>query len=177
MSMEFLTWPWMSLFFKEDAEKFKYEHVHDSFSSILYICMVDEYQHYVYENHTASPEDRKQAWRQLEREYRPYYNFEENDYLERGNYWHQQRHIFKYPFSYIDYGLAQICAFQFWQLANKDRDQAWKNYLRICEVGGSKSFTEIVELAELRSPFTAGCLDSVVKDIVDWLEQADYEKM
>ncbi|MGG1443450.1 M3 family oligoendopeptidase [Brevibacillus laterosporus] len=177
MSMEFLTWPWMPLFFKEDAEKFKYEHVHDSLSSILYICMVDEYQHYVYENHTASVEDRKQAWRQLEREYRPYYNFEENDYLDRGNYWHQQRHIFKFPFYYIDYGLAQICAFQFWQLANKDREQAWKNYLRICEVGGSKSFTEIVELAGLHSPFKAGCLDSVVQDIVDWLEQANYENM
>ncbi len=27
MSMEFLTWPWMELFFKEDTEKYKFSHL------------------------------------------------------------------------------------------------------------------------------------------------------
>ena len=30
MSMEFFAWPWMESFFKNDTEKFKFEHLNDS---------------------------------------------------------------------------------------------------------------------------------------------------
>ena len=50
MSMEYLTWPWMNLFFKEETEKFKYYHITGSVKFLPYGVTVDEFQHAVYEN-------------------------------------------------------------------------------------------------------------------------------
>ena len=55
MSMEFFAWPWMELFFKEDAKKYYYSHLADSLIFIPYGVAVDEFQHFVYENPEASP--------------------------------------------------------------------------------------------------------------------------
>ena len=90
-------------------------------------------------------------WRELEKEYLPYKNYSNDEFLERGGYWFGQRHIFQSPFYYIDYTLAQVCAFQFWKKSNEDREECWKDYMNICKVGGTKSFLEIVKLANLKN--------------------------
>jgi M3 family oligoendopeptidase len=177
MSMEFLTWPWMNLFFKEDTEKYKFAHLSEALLFIPYGVTVDEFQHFVYENPDATPKDRKAMWREIEKKYLPHRDYEDNDYLERGGFWYQQGHIFGSPFYYIDYTLAQVCAFQFWKKANEDREKAWEDYLRLCRAGGSKPFLELVELAGLESPFKEGCLESVVESIEDWLNGVDDTKL
>ncbi|MEX2104656.1 MAG: M3 family oligoendopeptidase, partial [Bacilli bacterium] len=144
MSMEFFCWPWMNLFFEEDADKYKFNHLAESLLFIPYGVAVDEFQHFIYFTPEATPEERKHAWRDIEKKYLPYRNYEGNDYLEKGGFWHQQGHIFGSPFYYIDYTLAQICAFQFWKKANEDRESAWSDYLELCKQGGSKSFVELV---------------------------------
>lgn len=177
MSMEFFTWPWMELFFKKDTDKYWFTHLSEALLFIPYGVTVDEFQHFVYANPEASPQERKAAWRELEKKYLPHRDYEDNDYLERGSYWHQQGHIFGDPFYYIDYTLAQICAFQFWQRSRENREAAWADYLRLCQAGGSQSFLELAELAKLVSPFQVGCLASVVKVIEDWLEGVDDSKL
>lgn len=177
MSMEFFTWPWMGLFFKEDESKYKFAHLSEALRFIPYGVAVDELQHFVYENPGASPADRKAAWREIEKKYLPHIDYDGNEFLERGGYWFQQLHIFLYPFYYIDYTLAQICAFQFWEKAQHDRKGAWEDYLRLCKAGGSMSFLELVKLAGLRSPFEEGCLEPVVEDIQNWLDGVDDSNM
>lgn len=177
MSMEFFTWPWMELFFKEDADKYKFYHLAEALIFIPYGVAVDEFQHFVYENPEVTPTERKKAWRDIEKKYLPYRNYDENDYLERGGFWYQQGHIFGTPFYYIDYTLAQICALQFWKRANKGDDKAWEDYVTLCEAGGSKSFLNLVKLANLRSPFEAGCVESVIGDIEAWLDLIDDSKL
>lgn len=170
MSMEFFTWDWMELFFKEDTDKFKFVHLSGAITHIPYLVAVDEFQHFVYENPDASPEGRKAAWRNIERKYLPHRNYSGNDYLERGGYWHQQQHIFNRPFYYIDYALAQVCALQFWKRINVDKEFAWKDYLGLCKLAGSKSFVELVSEANLISPFDEGCISSIVGDVEKWLD-------
>ncbi len=170
MSMEFFTWPWMDLFFEEETEKFKFMHLADALLFIPYGVAVDEFQHFVYENPDVSPAERRAAWRRIEKKYLPHRDYEGNDYLESGAFWHQQGHIFGVPFYYIDYTLAQICAFQFWKKANEDREAAWADYLNLCKQGGSKSFLELVQTANLISPFETGCVESVIGDIEAWLD-------
>ncbi len=173
MSMEFFTWPWMELFFEEDTEKYKFSHLSSALTFIPYGVAVDEFQHFVYETPEATPAERKQAWRRIEKKYLPHRTYEENDFLERGGFWHQQGHIFRTPFYYIDYTLAQICAFQFWKKANENREEAWEDYLNLCKEGGSKSFTELVDYAGLKSPFDTDCIRSVISDIEKWLDQVN----
>lgn len=173
MSMEFFTWPWMDLFFKEDADKYRFDHLASSLIFIPYGVTVDEFQHFVYENPDATPAERKKAWREIERKYLPHRDYADNEYLEQGAFWHKQGHIFSTPFYYIDYTLAQICAFQFWKKMHEDREAAWADYLNLCRQGGSKSFTELVKVAGLILPFEDGCVTSVIGSIESWLDSVD----
>ena len=177
MSMEFLTWPWMNLFFEEEELKYKFNHLSESLLFLPYGVTVDEFQHFVYNNPEATPAERKSAWREIEKKYLPHRDYEGNDYLERGGYWYQQGHIFGMPFYYIDYTLAQVCAFQFFKKANDNRENAWTDYMNLCCAGGSKSFLGLVELANLNSPFNDGCINSVIGDIENWLDSVDDTKL
>ncbi|WP_409305217.1 M3 family oligoendopeptidase [Peribacillus sp. SCS-155] len=177
MSMEFFTWPWMDLFFKEETDKYKYAHLSGALLFLPYGVAVDEYQHFVYENPEATPEERKQAWRRIENKYLPHRDYDGNEYLEKGGFWQRQGHIYSTPFYYIDYTLAQICAFQFWKRSIEDREDAWKDYLNLCKLGGSQSFLGLVEAANLQSPFEDGTVESVVGVIDEWLESVDDKKL
>lgn len=173
MSMEFFTWPWMELFFEEDTEKYKFAHLSDGLLFLPYGVAVDEFQHAIYENPEMTPEERKAEWKRIEKAYLPMRDYDGNPYLEAGSIWQRQSHIYEVPFYYIDYTLAQICAFQFWKRSFEDRDAAWKDYLHLCKLGGSKPFTELVKEANLLSPFEDGCVESVVDTIEAWLNSVD----
>lgn len=177
MSMEFITYPWMELFFKEDTQKYKYSHMGSTIKFLPYGVLVDEFQHIIYEKPELSKAERKVAWRELEKKYQPHKNYEGCDYLERGNWWLKQGHIFKNPFYYIDYTLAQVCALQFWQKMQHNKDEGWEDYLRICNIGGTKSFLEIVKEANLKSPFENECVSSIVDEIKYYMDSIDDSKL
>ncbi|MEH7378701.1 M3 family oligoendopeptidase [Neobacillus drentensis] len=177
MSMEFFTWPWMDLFFKEDTDKYKFSHLSDALLFLPYGVSVDEFQHWVYENPEATPKERKLQWREIEKKYLPHKDYDGNEYLENGGFWQRQGHIYNSPFYYIDYTLAQICAFQFWKRSRENQDEAWADYVKLCKLGGSMSFTKLVEEANLISPFEVGCVESVVGVIDDWLKSVDDKNL
>ncbi|QNG59122.1 M3 family oligoendopeptidase [Bacillus sp. PAMC26568] len=177
MSMEFFTWPWMERFFKEDTEKYKFSHLSGALLFLPYGVTVDEFQHFIYENPDATPKERKQAWRKIEQKYLPHRNYEDNSFLEEGGFWQRQGHIYNSPFYYIDYTLAQICALQFWKKMHENKEEAWADYLHLCKQGGSKPFLELVQEANLISPFEDGCVQSVTGDIREWLENVEDQKL
>lgn len=170
MSMEFFTWPWMDRFFKEDTRKYRFGHLNNAMLFIPYGVTVDEFQHFVYENPNATPTERKRQWREIEKKYLPHRDYDDNQYLANGGFWHQQLHIFKSPFYYIDYTLAEICAFQFWKKSLEDRPSAWSDYVRLCQTGGRQAFVGLTGVAKLISPFQDGCVKSVVGTIKTWLD-------
>ncbi len=177
MSMEFITWPWMELFFKEDTDKYKFTHLSSAIKFIPYGIVVDEFQHNIYANPNMSKDERKKAWIELEKKYLPHKNYEGCEFLENGGWWFKQGHIFKNPFYYIDYTLAQICALQFWKRMRENKEEGWQNYLDICKVGGTKSFLEIVNIGKLKSPFEDGCVENVIDVIKTWLKEIDDTKL
>ena len=176
MSMEFLTWPWMNLFFQEDTEKFFYEHLAGALRFLPYGCAVDEFQHIVYENPNMTTTERNAAWSAIEKKYLPHRDYDGNEFLENGGFWQKQGHIFSSPFYYIDYVLAQICAFQFWIRAKENKEEAWKDYVHLCRLGGKFSFLDLVKEANLESPFDAGCIEKIVAPIAAYLDGIDDSK-
>lgn len=176
MSMEFITWPWMELFFQDEVDKYKFSHLSGAINFIPYGVTVDEFQHFVYENPNATPEERKARWREIEKKYLPFRDYDDNDFLNRGGFWFKQGHIFGNPFYYIDYTLAQVCAFQFWIKTRENKEEAWEDYIRICKAGGSIPFLEIVKLANLDNPFKDGTIKRVVKPLKEWLDNIDDSK-
>ncbi|MEW9503136.1 M3 family oligoendopeptidase [Jeotgalibacillus marinus] len=177
MSMEFFTWPWMELFFGEQTEKYKFSHLSSAIQFLPYGVAVDEFQHVIYENPEMTPTERKAAWKKLEQTYLPHRDYGDHAYLEAGGVWQRQGHIYEVPFYYIDYTLAQICAFQFWKRSREDHKEAWNDYLHLCTLGGSKSFTELLTESKLLSPFEDGCVKSVVDSIEQWLNSVDDQQL
>ncbi|MBH0158408.1 M3 family oligoendopeptidase [Fictibacillus sp. 5RED26] len=176
MSMEFLTYPWMDKLFGKDTEKYLYSHLTGAVEFIPYGVAVDEFQHFVYDNPDASASERRSKWRDLEKTYLPHRDYDGLEYLENGGFWHRQGHIFRSPFYYIDYTLAQICALQFWKRAGEDSERAWEDYFALCQKGGSLPFTKLVEEAGLISPFEKGCVASVVGEVEKFIATVDEEQ-
>ena len=177
MSMEFFTWDWMNLFFKHQTEKFKFSHLASAIEFLPYGALVDEFQHWVYENVNVTPVERRKKWRELEKKYRPHTNYEDDKLLEDGAYWLRQGHIFSTPFYYIDYTLAQVCALQFWVRLQDDRKTAWQDYLNLCKAGGSRSFLKLLDVANLKNPFEQGFIATIVPKIKSYLDSIDDTKL
>lgn len=177
MSMEFFAWPWIDLFFKDDTPKYKFTHLSGALTFIPYGVAVDEFQHEIYKNPTMSKEERKTTWRQIEKKYLPYKVYDDDDFMERGGFWFRQGHIFSVPFYYIDYTLAQVCAFQYWIRDQKDHEEAWKSYLTLCKAGGSKPFVGLLDLAGLKNPFHDDTLKTTIPEIKAYLDSVDDKKL
>ncbi len=176
MSMEFLTWPWMEQFFGADTDKYRFMHLTGSILFLPYGVAVDEFQHIIYSKPELTPQERRAVWTSLEKKYLPHRDYDGNTYLESGGLWQRQSHIFSTPFYYIDYTLAQICAFQFWVKDRKNHAAAWRDYLKLCKAGGSASFLNLVKLARLKSPFEPRAVATVTGTIKRWLAKIDDSK-
>ncbi|MFA5479788.1 MAG: M3 family oligoendopeptidase, partial [Candidatus Muiribacteriota bacterium] len=177
MSMEFFAWPWIDKFFKEETEKYKFTHISESILFLPYGVSVDEFQHFVYENPEATPAERKAMWKKISSKYTPDVDSDGIDYVEKGGAWQKQLHIYNVPFYYIDYTLAQVCALQYWKMDRENHEKAWESYVKLCKLGGSKSFVELVNSAGLKLPFNEGCLESVTGEIEKWLDSVEDKKL
>ena len=170
MSMEFITWPWMKNFF-DDVSKFKKSHLEDALTFIPYGALVDEFQHFVYENPSVTHNERLAKWRELEKQYLPMTDYENCDFLDAGGYWLRQSHIFEVPFYYIDYTLAQVVAFQFLVESQKNWEKAWKKYIRLCKMGGKYPFTTLLKKNHLRVPFDENSLNKTFAPLTRILKE------
>jgi len=175
MSMEFLTWPWMHLFYGKDTPRQLFAHLSAAVMFLPYGAAIDEFQHWVYENPEATPAERSHQWREIEKKYLPERNYDGYAWLEEGNAWMKQSHIFSVPFYYIDYVLAQFCAFQFWIRSRKNDPQTWPDYLALCQAGGSQSFTELLRTGNLKSPFAAEHIREIMSEVAEWLDRTAEE--
>ena len=170
MSMEYFTYNWMDLFFGDRKDDYLKMHLEDSSAFVPYGCMVDEFQHIVYENPDMTPAERKAAWAGLEKVYRPHMDYEDDPFFGKGGFWQKQPHIFGSPFYYIDYCLASVCAMQFKAMMDEDFGKAWENYYKLCKLSARDFFTNVIVEAGLKSPFEDGC----VKELVEKFEKKAF---
>ena len=127
--------------------------------------MVDEFQHIVYDNPELTPKERKQAWKDLEGVYKPHLFYDGLEFFENGCFWQKQHHIYSFPLYYIDYVIAQLCAFEYKIWMDKNREAAWQSYLKLCKMSASKFHTELLEEAGLETPFKNGVLAKIVENL------------
>ena len=160
MTMEHFAYPYMESFFGDKADKYRYAHFCEALKTIPYLVCVDEFQHKVFENPDATSADRRVIWREIEKKYMPWRDYDGNEFLEGGGFWMQKQHIFLYPFYYIDYALAQIGAFSLYKRKVEGGD-AWGDYLRLCSIGGMYGYFETLGKANIPVPLD----DEVVKSI------------
>ncbi len=165
MSMEFFTDRYMEKFFGDRAEDYRKMHLAESVTFIPYGCMVDEFQHIVYENPDMTPDERKAAWMKLESEYRPHMDYADDPFFSKGGFWQRQLHIYASPFYYIDYCLAQTCALQYRIKMDKDYKKAWESYLALCKLSAKEFYEPMLSEVGLNSPFQDGCMKNIVEEL------------
>ncbi len=170
MSMEHFAYPWMESFFGKNADKYLTAHLIGAISVLPYMCCVDEFQHRIYEQPDMDAHQRRQVWRKIEQAYMPWRDYDGEPFLEEGGFWMQKQHIFLYPFYYIDYALAQMCAFQYYGRMKTDRRKAWQDYLRLCRAGGTRGYFELLEVGDLLNPFQDGAVAASVGHVIEELQ-------
>ena len=171
MAMEFLTAPWHHLLFGKDTEKYALLHAEDSFLFLAYGCIVDEFQHRMYQNPDLTPDERNAVWLELEHKYRPWIDFDNLPFYGRGAGWQRQLHIYECPFYYIDYCLSTMAALQFFLLSLKDHKDAWERYLKLVRRAGLASYTELMQTAGLKVPFEDGSIKAIAQQMGQWIAE------
>jgi M3 family oligoendopeptidase len=163
MGMEFLAFPHLSAFFaKKDHEtRFKRQKLAKTIVLLAYVAVVDGFQHEVYERPGMTPDERAQTWSRLWSRFMVGEDWSGHE-ASVGRYWQRQLHVFGMPFYYVDYALAETCALQLYRASKKDPKDALRRYLRLCEVGGTRSFLGVLEEGGLASPFEPGTLPPLV---------------
>ena len=169
MGMELFVLPWIDKIYGKNNGKYKFVILSSAIKFIPYAATIDEFQEKIYENPNLTPKERKELWRAIEKKYLPHRDYSESSFLEAGNWWFQQIHIFKTPFYYIDYALAEVSSLQFVSRMETNYAEALKDYLGICNVGGLYSFLNLLQKANLKSPFEEETIKSVMTEIKEEL--------
>lgn len=169
MAMEQFAYPYAEKFFGADADKFRFAHLQNAVTFVPFGVAVDEFQHICYAHPELTPKERTYEWHKLEEKYMPWTRYGDNEFLNRGGMWYHKLHIFLYPFYYINYTLTTMGAMEFKKKNAENHEQAWQDYLKLCAVGGSKSYLETLAYANVSNPFLPGSVEksmSYVKEIL-----------
>ena len=171
MSMEQFTYGYAERFFGSDADKYRFAHLQEAMTFVPFGVAVDEFQHICYEHPELTPKERTYEWHKLEEKYMPWRTYDNDEFMERGGYWYHKLHIYLYPFYYINYTLTTMGAMEFKKKYAEDPENAWKDYLALTDVGGSKSYLEILKCANLSVPFEEGAVERACGYAMDILEK------
>lgn len=151
--MEFLTYPWVPLFFEEDSKKFYIKHFIETLTIMANCCVGDEFQEHVYRDNLLDDAERNKLHLKLLQKYNRLPDFDDNTYLAAGNGWKMNGHIFNHPFYLIDYAFACVLALQLYQRMEQDLKGAWEMYQNLCNQSKGISLMEMIQMGGFKSPF------------------------
>ena len=172
MAMEQFAYPYAELFFGEKADKYRFHHLQEALTFVPFGVAVDEFQHIVYEQPNLTPDERTAVWRELEKKYMPWRDYgEDNAFFEKGGWWYHKLHIYHYPFYYINYTLTTMGALEFKKKMAMDKSACWKDYQKLCEIGGSLGYKDALRTANLAIPFEEGGVKRAVSYAMDILKK------
>jgi len=152
MSMELLGAPYLNgsneaFYSDEEARRARVGHLEEALASIAHIASVDAFQHWIYTSGEGGDRDaRDREWLRIRERFVKGVDWSgcEQEQVAR---WYEQVHFFSYPFYYIEYGIAQMGAFQVWRNALQDQAAAVAAYRRALALGGSRPLPELFAAA------------------------------
>ena len=167
-TMEHLVYPYLDMFFGSQKNDFIRNHLFHSLDNLPYRCAIDEFEHVLYDNINLSRIQRCELWAEIENKYMPW-KVCDLDSIKDGTYWPNQSHIFIHPFYYIEYNIAQISVFEFYERSKHNYDQACKDYTNLCKTGGSMNYLNLLKVGNLSNPFSQDIVTKICKPILDEL--------
>lgn len=173
MSMELLSMEKWGEFYSDadNLHRAKKEQLETILKILPWIAQVDEFQHWLYENHSHTNEERTAKWVSLCKDYGTgLTDWTDNEDLLATS-WQRQLHIFEVPFYYIEYGISQLGALGIWKNSLTNKDLAIQQYKDALKLAYTRSIPEIYEVAGVKFDFTTGHIQSLADFIENQLEK------
>lgn len=147
MTMELFSMEYWDTFYenKEEFIKAKLDFFKGIVKYLPQMLIVDQFQHWMYENPNHTAKERNEKYLELHNTYQSnIVNIEGyENWVATG--WLPVLHIFEIPFYYIEYAIAQLGALQMYKQYKENPKQALENYKKALSLGSSKSLTEVYE--------------------------------
>ena len=168
MAMEILPDERISVFYnEEETDRSISDHFKDVVFTLVWVAIVDCFQHWLYENPDHTPQQRSQEWIRIRWRFGSGYVDWQGLESEHEYLWHRQLHIFEVPFYYIEYGIAQLGALQLWLTAKKDPKKALGHYKKALALGGSRTIPELYEAAGIRFDFSEKTIAPLMEAVME----------
>jgi oligoendopeptidase F len=153
MSMELLGNEFIEKFYAPaEANRARHDHLEGNVKIFPWIATVDAFQHWIYSHPGHSRTDRRAAWENLMQRFGGEVDW--SGYEDaRAHLWHRQLHIFIHPFYYVEYGIAQLGAFQVWANSKHNKAKALNDYKKGLALGGSRPLPELFAAAGCKFAF------------------------
>ncbi|HEX2916675.1 MAG TPA: M3 family oligoendopeptidase [Chloroflexia bacterium] len=173
MSMELLGSPYLTkseggFYTEAEAARARIEHLEHNILFWPYMAVVDAFQQWAYTHpgEASDPANCDRQWGSLWDRFMPgedWSGLEE----EKVTGWHRKLHIYRFPFYYVDYGLAQLGAVQVWGRSLQNKQQAVADYRKALQLGSTVSLPELYAAAGAKFAFDA----TTLKEAVDLMER------
>jgi oligoendopeptidase F len=171
MSMEFLGGRYLSesgMYSEAEAARAQITHLEKTITFWPYMAVVDAFQHWIYANHdlAADPVKCSEQWSRLIDRFMVGVDWSGLEQYKAVR-WQRQLHIYKLPFYYVEYGLAQLGAAQVWANSLSNYAEAVKAYRKALSLGSTVALPELFQAANAKFSLEA----SILKRSVDLMEQ------
>ncbi|MDA2208730.1 M3 family oligoendopeptidase [Bacillus cereus] len=169
MTMELFSMEYWDTFYENTEEfiKAKLDFFKDIVKYLPQMLIVDQFQHWMYENPNHTAKERNEKYLELHKTYQSnVVNIEGyENWIATG--WLPVLHIFELPFYYIEYAIAQLGALQMYKQYKQNPNQAIENYKKALSLGSSKSLPAIYEAAGIRFDFSG----ETIKELMLFVEK------
>lgn len=167
-TMEHFAYPYLDGFVGNQKNNYVRNHLFHSFDNLPYRCAIDEFEHALYDDIKLTRIQRCELWADIERKYMPW-RISDLEAIKKGTYWPNQSHLFTHPFYYIEYNIAQINVFEFYERSKHNYKQTWQDYSNLCKSGGSTNYLNLLKAGNLSNPFTPNTISNICTPILDEL--------
>ena len=170
-TMELFSYPFAEEFFGKDGDKFRFAHFRNAVKEIVAYTSVHELNTWIYTHVGASFDEINEKWMEIQSSYYPNVSYGEMEEEEKkGASLLRNMGIFMFPRYLISYVFSEMCAIDLFMEYLKDKDKALDSYNRLCRVGGSKSYPEILSAAGLEPSYNKGRVKNVMEKVKAYLE-------
>lgn len=170
-TMELFSYPFAEEFFGKDGDKFRFAHFRNAVKEIVAYTSVHELNTWIYTHVGASFDEINEKRMEIQSSYYPNVSYGEMEEEEKkGAGLLRNMGIFMFPRYLISYVFSEMCAIDLFMEYLKDKDKALDSYNRLCRVGGSKSYPEILSAAGLEPSYNKGRVKNVMEKVNAYLE-------
>ena len=171
MTMELFGEKFLDEFYSdEERQRSAMTHLEGIVHTLIWVAIVDSFQHWIYQHPQHTQEERKGAWLKTQKDFSAEIINWDGLEREKEYLWHRQLHIFEVPFYYIEYGIAQLGALQLWLKSKKDFKSTIGDYCRALALGGSQSLPKLFEAAGLTFDFSERTIQPLAKSLSTEIE-------